>query len=552
MKNKFFAILVLFLLLILGTTTYAQSVDVQRVGIDPGKRVDMTLHDVILIALENNRDIEVERLNVQMNQFDLLSAHGAYDPTFTTSLFYDRRNFPSTSIFTGTKTDSLMGNALVNQKLPWQGGNLQLNFDNNRGTTDNLFNNFNPQFTTNLGVTYTQPLWRNRGTDSSRRQINITKKRLNLSDSQFRQRAIEIIAQVQRSYWDLVFARRDYQIKKESVDLARTQLEHNERLVSAGSLAPADIISAKVELERRIDETEAAVDVIQRAENSLKSLMLTPEKIEMWQSELVPVDSPQVDVNAKLPLNDAVKMAYSSRPEMEQYKLRSEINSIDTQFYQDQAKPQIDFFTTYSMNGLSGNLREGANPISTMNSGLYEWLNKLDRPAGLGPYVPASGGTIPDFLRGGYGLSLSNMFSNDFRTVKVGVNINLPIRNRTAQGNLGRSLAEGKRILTEKQKVEQLIEIEVRNALQAVATASRRVEATKNSRINAELQYDSEQRKFDAGQSTNFFVLDRQNALSSARGRELRALTDYTKAVAELQRATSTTLTSNNVNVAIK
>jgi HAE1 family hydrophobic/amphiphilic exporter-1 len=69
------------------------------------------------------------------------------------------------------------------------------------------------------------------------------------------------------------------------------------------------------------------------------------------------------------------------------------------------------------------------------------------------------------------------------------------------------------------------------------------------SRAAAESQYQSEVRKFDAGQSTNFFVLDRQNALSSARGRELKALTDYTKSIAELQRALSTTLASNSVQL---
>jgi outer membrane protein len=144
---------------------------------------------------------------------------------------------------------------------------------------------------------------------------------------------------------------------------------------------------------------------------------------------------------------------------------------------------------------------------------------------------------------------LSNLFKNDFRSWRVGLNINLPLRNRTAEANYGRSLAEGKQIEAQRQKAEQMIEVEVRNALQAVETARKRVDAATNSRVNAELQYQSEQRKFDAGQSTNFFVLDRQNALSSARGRELRALTDYTKAVAELQRALSTTLSSNNVQV---
>jgi HAE1 family hydrophobic/amphiphilic exporter-1 len=130
------------------------------------------------------------------------------------------------------------------------------------------------------------------------------------------------------------------------------------------------------------------------------------------------------------------------------------------------------------------------------------------------------------------------------------VNIELSLGNRTAKAQLGRALVEGKQIDAQRQRAEQLIEVEVRNALQAVETARRRVEAAKNSRVNAELQHASERRKFDAGQSTNFFVLDRQNALSAARGRELKALTDYNKAVSELQSALSTTLANNNVAVA--
>src|SRR4029453_5516621 len=96
-----------------------------------------------------------------------------------------------------------------------------------------------------------QPLFKNREIDPGRRQTRLAKKRLDISDSQFRQRAIEIISQVQRAYWDLVFARRDQQIKRESVRLAQTQFEHNQRLVEAGTLAPADVISARLEVERR-------------------------------------------------------------------------------------------------------------------------------------------------------------------------------------------------------------------------------------------------------------------------------------------------------------
>ncbi len=520
-----------------------------RVGVNPSKRVTLTLRDAMTMALENNRDIEVERLNVQMNEFDLRGAQGFYDPNLATTLYYDHRAIPATSIFASGKTDNVIGSATFTQRTPWQGSSITGFFDNNRATTDNPFVSLNPQYTTNLSFTFTQPILRNRTIDSGRRQIRIAKKRLDISDSQFRQRAIEIIAQIQRAYWDLVFARRDQEIKQESVDLANTQLEHNERLVEAGTLAKSDIISARVELERRKDEAEAAVDAIQRAENALKALMAQVGDGEIWQSELVPVEQPQIEPGASLPLEDALRLAAQNRPEMEQYRLRGELNKIDSEYLRNQTKPQVDFFVTYGAAGLAGPLRATENPINASNAILYGRINQLSALAGLPPLPIANTGGTPDSLIGGYGQSLANLFKNDFRSWRFGLNINLPLRNRTAEANLGRSLAEGKQIEAQRQKTEQLIEVEVRNALQAVETARKRVDAAKNSRDNAELQYQSEQRKFDAGQSTNFFVLDRQNALSSARGRELRALTDYTKAVAELQRALSTTLSSNNVEV---
>ena len=527
----------------------------RRVGVDPTKRAMLTLRDAMLMALENNRDIEVERLNVQLTEFDLRASQGFYDPSLIASFFYDRRNVPVANPLVGGSnagllTDNITGSATISQRIQQQGGLLQATYANDRATTQNVFNILNPQFTSTLNLSYTQPLWKNRETDSGRRQIKLAKKRLDLSDSQFRQRAIEIIAQVQRAYWDLVFARRDREIKRESVDLARTQLAHNERLVEAGALAPADIISARVELERRNDEAAAAIDAIQRAENALKALLLQPSNNEMWQSELVPVEEPKIETASTLPLDDAIRLALQNRPELEQFRLRGELNQIDESFYRNQSKPQIDFVVNYGTIGLAGNPRTEANFFQVSNAVLTQRVNDLSRLAGLPP-LPDSGFnfTLPPFLLGGIGQSLWNMFKNDFRTWKVGLNFNLPLRNRTALAQLGRSVAEGKQIDIQRQRQLQAIEVEVRNALQGVETARNRVEAARNSRVNAELQYQSEQRKFDAGQSTSFFVLDRQNALSASRGRELRALTDYTKAVAELQRVMSTTLTSNNVQV---
>lgn len=537
------------------TTALAQGEPAdRRVGVDASKPVRLTLREAIIHALENNREIEVERLNVQMTGLDLEASKGFYDPSLIASFFYDRRNTPVANPLigganAGLLTDNVTGTATIAQRLQGQGGLLQASYSNDRGTTQNVFNTLNPQFTSTFNLSFTQPLWKNRGIDPGRRQIKLARKRLDISDSQFRQRAIEIISQVQRAYWDLVFARRDREIKRESVELARTQLAHNERLVEVGTLAPADIISARVELERRNDEASAAIDAIQRTENALKALMLQPSNGELWQSEIVPVELPEVETGKALPLADALSLAVRNRPELEQFRLRGELNQIDEEFYRNQSKPQVDFVINYGIVGLAGRVRTEENFFQTSNALLTKRVNDLSVLAGLRPLPGGGSFALPGSLIGGSGQSLWNMLQNDFRVWRVGLNFNLPLRNRTALAQLNRTVAEARQIEIQRQRLVQGIEIEVRNALQSLETARSRVESARNSRLNAELQYQSEQRKFDAGQSTSFFVLDRQNALSASRGRELRALTDYTKAVAELQRVMSTTLSSNNVEV---
>ena len=150
---------------------------------------------------------------------------------------------------------------------------------------------------------------------------------------------------------------------------------------------------------------------------------------------------------------------------------------------------------------------------------------------------------------GGYGQSVTNLLKNDFRTFRFGVALSFPLRNRTAEGQLGRAVAEGRKLSAVRKTLEQAIEVEVRNAVQAVETARLRVETARAAREAALKQSESEQRRFQAGLSTTYFVLERQNNLSAAQGRELKAMTDYSKAVTELQRVMGTTLTSANVEV---
>ncbi|MFN6203482.1 MAG: hypothetical protein ACK496_13515, partial [Acidobacteriota bacterium] len=184
-----------FLIIVLSGVAPAQEarpVSDPRVGVDPSKQVRMTLRETILLALENNREIEIERLNVQMTELDYRASQGFYDPALMTSLFYDRRNIPIANPLAGGAnggllTDNLTGTATISQRIREQGGLLQASYSNDRSTTQNVFNILNPQFTATLNLTFTQPLLKNRTIDPGRRQIRLARKRLDISDSQFRQ-----------------------------------------------------------------------------------------------------------------------------------------------------------------------------------------------------------------------------------------------------------------------------------------------------------------------------------------------------------------------------
>lgn len=171
---------------------------------------------------------------------------------------------------------------------------------------------------------------------------------------------------------------------------------------------------------------------------------------------------------------------------------------------------------------------------------------------GLPPLTPVTPSQFSPVLLGSYAQSLENLAANRFNNFRVGVQISLPLRNRTAEAALGRTLVEGERIDTERQQREQMIQVEVRNALQAVRSAEARLRSAAVTRQANEQQYQSEQRKLDAGQSTVFLVLERQTALTTARGNELRAQTDLNKAIADLQQATGNALRANSIVVRVR
>jgi len=530
----------------------AQTPAAPRVGVDESRPLALALFDAVKMALEQNREIEVERINVRQAEYDLFAARGATDISLGASSFYEHKNVPVGSVLAGGPNGSLTTKSLnydftAQQLLP-TGAQWLAGFTNSRADSNSVFASLNPQYTTALNIQIRQPVLRNFSIDDARGRIRIASRALDLSDSQFRQKAIDIIARVQRSYWDLVFALRDVQIQRQSVELAKTQLGRNKRMVNEGTLAPIELVSVEAELEKRSENVLTAIETVTRAENALKQLVLGDRESGVWSQPIIPTDAPDLRA-VSYALTDAVASAFANRPELAQNNLKQEVNRIDVKYFGSQTKPQVDLIASYTSTGLSGSPLLIGNPFTATTTLLVDRVNALSGLAGIPPVAIPPSSPLPGFLLGGYGQSLSNLFSNDFRTFRFGVAFSFPVRNRAAEGQLGRAFAEGRKIGAQRKTLEQTIEVEVRNAVQAVETGRLRVETARASREAAEKQSESEQRRFQAGLSTTYFVLERQNDLSAAQGRELKAMTDYSKAMSELQRVMGTTLTSANVQV---
>jgi len=542
--------------------------DMTRLGVS-GATLSLSLNDAIKKALENNNDIEVARDDVRFAETQLRALEGIFDPFFSITPTIDKRVIPVQNIFAGGGTAGQLSNTTltlspaITKQFGRGGGNYQLQFSNSRTQTTATNSTLNPFYSTNLSLAFTQPLWRNRSIDNNRRQIRIQRKRLEQSDADFRLRTIDTITRVQQAYWELVFALRDQQNQVENLNLTRENLRNVDAQIAAGAKAPLERAEVQTELASRETALLTAVQTVSIAENNLKQLIFKDRSAQEWSSQVLPSDSPSFSDTSPVNLDDALKEAQENRPELRRLRLQADINKIDLQYFKNQTKPQMDLEATVASTGLAGTAASvvpagtpipliAGDPNTVANAFLLNEIQDIQRRSGLpiatSPVV-LTPGLAPSDLVGGYGKTLSNLFNFNTYNVTVGVAISIPFKNKTAEANLAGARIQAEQLLASMRSTQQVVEVDVRNAAQAVESSRRRVLSARQARINAELQLEGEQRLYQVGRSTTFLLFQRQNALTNSRASELRAQTDYNKALADLQRATATTLRANNIVV---
>jgi HAE1 family hydrophobic/amphiphilic exporter-1 len=534
--------------MVLATGVQAQTLEREptRVGVSVTER-RLSLRDAIEMALKNNLDIEIERTNVATSQQLLNAAKGAFDGIFRWNPNVERRDTPTSSSLFGQdgKLAERFHNENFNytQRTPWAGGQFQALFENGWQKTTNPFVSLNPAITSRIFIGYTQPLFRNRKIDRERAELKIRAKDIDIAESDLQLRLIDIVARTEQAYWSLVAGRQDVFVTEDGVRWGREQLARTQRQIEAGTLAPVELAAAEAELQRRIDTYNASVATLNSFEVELKTLLAGSREDEIWKDVILPVDLAGEAVPEVSPvLNDLLSEALKLRPELKNISLRKETNLIQKDVNAEQLRPQVNLTGGYATYGLSGSLVSNNNPFNAGSAAQTTRINDLSVLAGLTPLPPATSTPTPDFLVGGYGTTLKNLFGGSFQGVQAGVSFEFNTRNRTAEANLQQTAITQRRLDLEQRRMEQLIGAQLRTALQNIDSARQRIIAAEASARAAQEKLDSEVRLFQTGESTNFLVLTRQNEAADSRRRAVVAHLEMNRALSRLRLADGSTL----------
>jgi len=497
------------------TTSPCWSQDPAKTATPAERREAISLADAAVRALQSNLDISISRQTKESRIFDITVEQAKFDPTLSVNGQYNRTANPlNRPVFGGTgfnlndiqifdqRNSSVTVDATQNLIT---GGNVNLNYSPTRTNVNQEVAAgflYNPAYTGGLALTLTQPLLRNAGIDVTKTFIKVAQNNADVEQHVFRDRVMTVLATVEQTYWELVFANENLKVAQAALKAAEELLATNRAKTKAGVMSIVDVLQAEAAVASRVEQVLVAEKSIRDQEDQLRRLLNPGEEDLRQDMRLTPTDAP-VTVLEPLSLQETIDIAIEQRPEIVQAKKNVESGELNKQFAKNQILPTLSFQGTMGL-------------------------------AGLGADYPQS---------------VQRNFSGDFYNYGAGLVLSYPLGNRSAVSTYNKRQLESRNAETTLASVRQQIIVGVREAVRRVQTDFKRIETTRSARIMAEKQLQAEQERLKVGLSTTRFVLDFQRDLATAQGNELRATVDYNKSLSNLARHKATTLDRYNLQL---
>lgn len=487
----------------------------------------ITLREAVQRAIANNPEVIAERTQFQAAQPALNAAKGAFDPILGLKGEWRQATTPATSILQGVngRLDERNWNQSLGfrQRLPWLGVQFESAIENSRIATSNPFTSLNPYYQLTQRNTLTIPLWRNNKTDEFRTELKIRSRERNTLRFDFESRLLDLVNRVEGAYWGLVAATEAHNAAQEVERYAKESLASTERQVKEGEMAQADLAGARGQMNRAAENRANAYGTKLEAQAQLKSFLAATATDPIWPDTLTPVET-----KSRLATNtpaELTQQALATHPDLQAFNLRLESQRDQTAVAAEAAKPQVDLQFSHSRQGLAGS--------SVPQGNLFPGFN-LDAPPQL----------IGGFQRAG-----NQVWRNNYPTYQASLLIEVPLRNRTAEGRIAQQRLLETRIAAQRKQAEIQLVTGIEQAWARIEAARERIASSDAALQSSDERLQSEFRLFREGQSNNLNLNTRQNELAESRQLLVNAWRTYNLAAADLRRISATSLITFEVTV---
>jgi outer membrane protein TolC len=558
-------------------------------------KIYLSLSDAVTLALENNYDIAIARINLDIADTDLLRARAGsslrgvstgivantmggtsstitggggpggtssgtggtgtgasglvlstngsgpipynMDPILTGALEYQAQSQQQSNLLFSGGLSSLYTNTSTYNFTYAQGfgtGTLfNLGFNNTRVTTNNPFVDYSPALTTGFTATVTQHLLQGFGPGIQDRFVLQAKNDRRITDSAFRQQLLYTVNQVENIYWGLVSAYEDEQAKERALAQSTQLTEDNRKQLKIGTLAPLDVVNSDASVAADQQALIAAQTNLEYQQLIMKqAIARNLNDPQLSAAPVIPTDRVALDrlPEEDMPIEGLISEAYANNPQIEQAVLNMKNNKITIRAEKNGLLPVLDAYAFYGATGLGGAQNSGAEDFEGTGTA-------------AGTYPP---GSFPPI---GYGTAFNNLFNSSSPNKGMGVNLTIPLRNRTAQADQARSQMELHQSEMRLQQLYTQIRIQIINGRYALTNDRAQVAAAQAQRDYAQQSFIAEQKKYKLGASTSANVLQQGRNLAVAENSLISATAAYAKDRAALLQLLSTTLDRYNINI---
>jgi outer membrane protein len=548
-------------------------------------KLELTLQDAVELALANNMDIVVARYNPWFADTDILKteAGGAgrgtsgasfpfstanipflsFDPIITGNILLNQQTIPvnnpfiaGTNVVTSLQDHTAQYNFSVAEGFS-SGTSVSLAWNNARTSSSAAFNAFNPAVQSSLYITVSQQLLNGFGFFANRRNIIISKNNRKIADLAFAQQAITTVTSTINAYWELVFARQNVDVQQQAVTVAEKLYNDNKKQLEIGTMAPLDVTRAESELATDNQNLIVARTAqLQQEQNLKNAISRDPLAANFVNVQVIPIDKPTPPGAVEAPsFEDALREAYAKRPDLQEEYFNLKNAEVDVRATRNALLPLATLNGRYGSQGLSGNSSILGAPVTTAGGQIVDAngvpILVTDAAGNSVPiFVPSTNSPVVGTSQSGFGTAQSQIFHNTFPDYAAYLNLQIPIRNRSAQADNQRAILTARQHQAVMQQLKNAALLDVRNTYIALVQDRARVEAAGKASELQRQTFEAEQKKYQLGASTVYNVILTQRDFITAQGTELRALADLVEAKANYERAIGRTLEVNRVTIA--